>query len=233
MSERAGRCCICSQIRGDRTADLISLSIGEQRYVRRVPLETAVCAVIPSLGPIAPGHSLVCPKRHVRSMARLESDEAREAWEFRAVACEVLRRMTSAPVHIFEHGAARCGGRTLCTVDHAHLHLLPADVDVVDRLASELPWRGVEPCLEAIAAAVGDGEYLYYETPDGRSFVLPAAEVRCESQYLRRVFAEALGLRRHWNWRRAMALDEVERTFAAFAGAAREADPHSLRTLQM
>jgi hypothetical protein len=122
-------------------------------------------------------------------------------------------------IHVFEHGAGRADGKTVCTVDHAHLHLVPARVDVLPRLLREYHWQEVAPGFGDLSAAAGVGEYLYYQTPSSRCFVLPARETAFESQYLRRVFVEAIDRRREWNWRRDLRIGEVEEAYRRLAAA--------------
>ena len=56
-------CCLCSQIAGWEENDLISRLLGGDTYVRRVPFESESFALVPSLGPLVPGHTLLCPGR--------------------------------------------------------------------------------------------------------------------------------------------------------------------------
>jgi len=67
---------------------------------------------------------------------------------------------------MFEHGCDSLGLRVPCTVDHAHLHLVPTAADIVVDLPADRHWICAEGGIGAIAPIAGDGEYLYYEAPD-------------------------------------------------------------------
>ena len=67
--------------------------------------------------------------------------------------------------------------------------------------------------LRELRKAVGKDEYLYYETPMGSAFVARADGLRFESQYLRRIFAIALGCGSQWNWRDNFSVQKVDQTF--------------------
>ena len=69
---RTATCCICSQIDGQADGDLIARLLPEQPYVRRVLLESEGFAGLPSLGPLVPGHSLLCPRMHLLGLAYLD-----------------------------------------------------------------------------------------------------------------------------------------------------------------
>ena len=207
------RCCLCSQIEGDASGDLISKTIGETEYLRRIPMENARFAVIPSLGPLTRGHSLLCPKPHIKSFANLPLDADQDYSSLKSLLRERLGDLFKVPVHCFEHGSAPASSRILCTVEHAHLHFVPANVALLDILLSQGEWLEISPRLQDLSAAVFDNEYLYYETPDGRAFVSVGGKAGFESQYLRRVFVSVLNRSGDWDWRQDLRIEEVEQTY--------------------
>jgi diadenosine tetraphosphate (Ap4A) HIT family hydrolase len=162
-------------------------------------------SVIPSLGALAPGHVLVVPNEHALRMADVPKRE--EYLHFQNQVVRRLERLFEAPVHRFEHGSDAAGVHTPCTVSHAHLHLLPAAVDIRDRLEQDYDWKPYRP------DDVADGQYLMYQSPDGRVQVAEAAEF--PSQYLRQVFAEVLGIE-EWNWRTDARWEVVRETAQRF-----------------
>lgn len=204
-------CCICSQIAGDAGNDLIAHLLPDEPYVRRVLLEDEAFAAIPSLGPLAAGHSLLCPKKHIRSFAALDDALWPRFAILREEFCDALQSLYGERVHLFEHGMAREGDRTACTVEHAHMHFvpLPEGLDV----ASGASWMEFDGSLASLRAMTGDREYVLYITPDGTSRVLIADDV--QSQFMRRLIAERLH-RAEWDWRAAphtRAADEAWRRF--------------------
>lgn len=220
MTANLKQCCLCSQISGFAENDLISQMIGERDYVRRVPVESSEFAVVPSLGPLAPGHSLLCPKAHLKSFAQLALEAEPEFLAIKLRMTELLREMYGAPVHCFEHGSSRLSTRVLCTVEHAHLHLVPADIDVLKTLVESGSWVEIAPGLESLVAAVEDREFLYYQTPDLRCFVATREESGFESQYMRRIFATLLNRQGAWDWRTDPRVSDVDRAFSDLRVAA-------------
>jgi ATP adenylyltransferase len=217
-------CCLCSQILGRKEGDLISEMLREREYVRRVPLENDLFALVPSLGPVVPGHTLLCPKHHLRSFAELWLDGPDERntlamlLDLKVRATRILRSIYGFPVHTFEHGSAITGARILCSVEHAHLHLLPTDADIRSTVVNDSRWVPVgSESVRATAAAAGR-EYLYYEDPNGAAF-LATTTSGFESQYMRRLFASALGNDSEWNWREHPKVDATVNAFRAFVTA--------------
>ncbi len=213
-------CCLCSQIAGNPENDLIGRLLPQLPYERRVAMETESFVVIPSLGPIASGHVLVCPKSHVKSLACVPPGLDDEFQQLKGRLTHILEDLYEAPVHCFEHGSARLNGRVLCTVDHAHLHLLPADVDIWGLLNGGPEWTPVESSLLAISSSVRDSEYLFYESPDHRAVTAIPDDDGFESQYLRRVFCEALKRESEWNWRDTPQPVDADLAFRAIHAAA-------------
>ncbi len=200
--DRVSQCCLCSQIAGDRENDLIATLLGAEPYVRRIAFESIHFAALPSLGPLTEGHFLLCTKAHYKSFACIPTTLDKEFLETKRNLSAVLLSEFGPPVHIFEHGAPRQGPKVLCTVDHAHLHLVPAAVDVWPLLqAAGIDWRALGATRGDLRNRVADREYLYYESPEGRAVVATSKGEGFESQLLRRVFARALGKSHDWDWR--------------------------------
>ena len=208
--EKRATCNICCQILGERKNDLISNLLGEDGYVRRVILESKNLAVIPSLGPVAPGHVLLCPKVHLRSFAALSGKHREEAGQVVARLRRLLEDTYGEPVHLFEHGMVD-GGRVVCTVDHAHLHLVPSAAEVFERLRATSQW--CELSLKAgDCLASCEKEYLYYCSPEGRALIREIEDEAVESQFFRKLFAGVAG-DSTWDWRAMPAAEAADGIF--------------------
>jgi diadenosine tetraphosphate (Ap4A) HIT family hydrolase len=208
-------CCLCSQIRGDESNDLINRLLPVAPYVRRVSWESQHFAVIPSLGPLAPGHMLLCPKEHMKNMACLPGAYDNELYAAKRALSEKLSDLFGLPVHLFEHGSPKESARVVCTVDHAHLHFVPAEVEVWEEVRNEVRWLSVAPVPRALRSEAGSREYLYYESPDGRAYVTSSEDSMFESQYMRRAFARAIGNGSEWNWRDNLRAAEVHEAYVS------------------
>jgi diadenosine tetraphosphate (Ap4A) HIT family hydrolase len=206
---------------GGRPAnDLIARLLPGEPYVRRVLLESRGFATVPSLGPLAPGHVLLCPKVHVGSFARLpESDDA-ECEEAKRRLRALLREAYGCEVHLFEHGTA-LGGRPPCTVDHAHLHFVPLPPTFAVRVGDREDWQAFDGSPAGLRRLTQGLEYILYEAPDGAARVRVGGAVSFESQSMRKAIAIGLGSAALWNWRDrpdARSADETWRRLAALGG---------------
>jgi ATP adenylyltransferase len=218
----AGTCYICGQIAGNARQDLISLLLNEQRYQRRAILESENFIVFPSIGPLVLGHVLLCPKSHVCGISQSIDHLSAEYQEIKQTTVALLQDVYRSGVHCFEHGGAPASDRLICSVGHAHMHLLPATVDVLDRLQLNGRWVPLRLHERDLISFAGPCEYLFYETPTGASYGSLAASHPIESQYMRRVFADALGCPDEWNWRTHPQLAVLEKTTTSLSSAARK-----------
>ena len=209
-------CCLCSQIAGDPRNDLIARLLPDVPYVRRIMHEDAAFAVVPSLGPLVPGHCLLCPKTHIRSFAALDRSGYAAYTAMKATLRERLRECHSGEIHVFEHGMAATGNRVVCTVDHAHMHFVPLPSGFDAGL--DHAWIPFDGSLDALRELAGGAEYVLYETPAGAAYLLKAKASGIESQHMRRLIAGALGSNSHWNWRTAPDAAAADRTWRNFVG---------------
>jgi ATP adenylyltransferase len=212
-------CCICSQIVGDATNDLVAQLIDSHNYVRRVPLESGSFVVIPSVGPLVTGHVLLCPKKHFKSFAQIPAMLEDEFAEMKKKLSAILSETYGQRVHYFEHGSAKNAQHPVCTVEHAHLHLVPTDAEIWPTIQRQFAWQQIESSIADLFDAVGDMEYIWYESPEGVSVVAKGIEGTFESQYLRKVFAKAIGLDDMWNWREFPRVTMISETYAGIQRA--------------
>ena len=212
MNKRS--CCICSQIQGDATNDLLAQLIGSETYVRRVPLESESFAVIPSVGPLVEGHVILCPKQHFKRFAQIPTMLEGEFAVMKKRLSEILAVTYGQRVHYFEHGSAKTAEQPMCTVEHAHLHFVPTDAQIWPTIQHQFEWRRIRSNIADLSALVGDMEYIWYESPEGSSAVAKGIEGTFESQYLRKIFAKALGLDEIWNWREFPRATTISDTYA-------------------
>ena len=179
----------------------------------RIVFETRSFYALLSLGPITEGHTLLNSKMHYPCCAAIEElDE----WLIAKRRLVSLLRMQYGPCILFEHGrTATCVDEenvgdhesTLCF--HAHLHVVPAAVDLLDDLQA---YRRVRPCKswgEVVDFYRENEEYLFYEDKLGRMTVLRAG--RLPQYFLRWLVASKLGFPERASWRQYRG-DEVVRS---------------------
>jgi hypothetical protein len=153
----------------------------------------------------------------VRSFVALSVSERNSGDDLAARMTSELTGAFRQRVHRFEHGSSQCGSTIACSVEHAHLHLLPTNVEVWPLIEHAGTW--IELGSKSLAAIAGDCEYLLYEHPDGTRLIWITEQAPIPSQFMRRAFATALGSPKLWDWRRDPRPEEIRTTLARLSVA--------------
>lgn len=180
------------------------------QFEERIIGETDKFWIIATLGQIPKfgGYVLVVPKHHVSCVAALTHQELmRIAHPFDGILFRIGvaldREYGKNGSTIFEHGIV---GQT---IQHAHLHVLPVEFDMTDRVISD--FRGVQGTYLRYIGSFGnlkdpvtkkDGSpypYLLWTTP--RHHIVSMVNPPAPNQYLRIVAAELLGYPERADWR--------------------------------
>lgn len=197
-------CSFCDELRTSRIH-----GIPDAPIENRIIMSTDNFFVVPSVAPLGPGHLMIIPNRHVKSMTSVDSCLSEE---FNTLVLRVIskleRRYGSKPF-VFEHGiASSCEGG--CGISHAHLHLLPMSNAAKDRVISEV----ANSCGQSVVKF--NLFSLLNSTHQDRSYLLvsPNAEDlflyygdHWPSQFLRKLIARQLELG-HWDWNELFGWDD-------------------------
>lgn len=181
--------------------------------------ETEHFVVVPSLGALVEGHVMVVSKSHALSAAALDARSAATLVDVLARVQEVIRSRWGSAV-TFEHGPSVAGSSVGCTVDHAHVHVLPQPANLEDHFeqqARALAWVKVPSISHATRWAGVERPYLYIGFDGGSGFVATGQSI--PSQFFRRLVTDACGDTRSFNWRVDSRRDLVQRTVDSLEGA--------------
>ena len=153
------------------------------------PLKVSASFVLlPSVGPLVPGHAIIVSRQHSLSLAAMGTDAVREYEEF----VREIRRGEADWLEA-EHGAT-ADDRSGACVTHTHVHLIPGMArfdEIFDDVIPEL-YRG-----DRLAFPTGNVPYLLLR--GGRlTRVFVATDL--PSQLLRQTICSALA-RDDWDWR--------------------------------
>ncbi len=164
----------------------------------RIIYETTSYVALAGLGALSDGYILLLPKKHYLSLASLPKDEIIEFELFKE---EVTERIRSEYNNLicFEHGAVSSKIRAGCCIDHAHLHVCPCPIDLSPLIDILFKKQHLTRLWELNSFAKKKIPYLFYENQEGHMFTY-LIEGELEPQFLRRLWAEALGLQDQWDW---------------------------------
>jgi len=154
-----------------------------------------------SAGPLVAGHVLVIPTGHALNAATLDLASRVALAEHVDVVAAALSRLYGS-ICSFEHGPHRPGSPVGCSVDHAHLHLLPwhgSLATLAVQTYPELAWRSFADGILSGLDTPGDESYLLVQDSDGCGVIGIGNMV--PSQAMRRAIASATGRPEEWDWK--------------------------------
>jgi ATP adenylyltransferase len=175
---------------------------------------------LPSLGSLVEGWLLLLPKKHFISLGALPEELVAEMEDMKTkITAHVENEYGQACV--FEHGPAFASRKVGCSVDHAHLHVVPFAFNLAEAARPFMPncsaWA--KGSWSECRRAHRDGrDYLYFEQPLGDGSISTHADFG--SQIFRKAIASQLGRPAEFNWREYPEFDNIARTINVFAHAA-------------
>src|SRR5712692_8659060 len=166
----------------------------------RVLLASDSFCVFPSLGQLVEGYLLIAPLQHYTALDEMP----RRLLDELADICQHIRAIlfqNYGPCLSFEHGA-RGPANGGCGIYHAHLHVVPVDriPDPVAQLKKRFPHKNLRALNNINEGPNRDSPYLFYEDFNSNRYRFSVGNL--QSQYMRRVLAEAIGTS-DWDWRAA------------------------------
>ena len=214
------QCVFCQEFDGSGRS-IFHKMLGKELSSRFIH-QTEHFVVFPPLGQFIEGGLLLATRDHHISMARLPDDYYVELDRLMAETCDLLAEHYGCRPLLFEHSPAAPGDKGTCCVDHAHLNVFPARVNVHAHLR-KFPHAEIGSMSDLSASWFRDRPYLFLQTNEGRRFVYDVGIV--PSQYVRRIVTSELGMPERWHWREYLGLDELKRTLAELSGWSRSCAP--------
>ncbi|MBA3239699.1 MAG: hypothetical protein H0T60_00545 [Acidobacteria bacterium] len=174
---------------------------GESRILSKTPN----WVVVPTLGPLAPGHLMLVPRAHHFSILSCPEDILSECQTLLESCAEMLRVIYGQDVLIFEHGATAqqqkvCGA----CIDHAHLHVVPGPTSFISSAMYESHEWEPGTSLPDVSNKVSGSPYMLVGQLSPRALWVRRCKEAVPSQLLRRILAFELGCEGEWDWRKQL-----------------------------
>ena len=100
----------------------MSIFFGKHNVSDRIIIVTEKAFAFPAAMPILPGHTLVCPKRHVATWEQLHADEIKPLFDLVSDIKIALKKTFGATGFNIAWNEGAVAGQT---VDHLHIHIIP------------------------------------------------------------------------------------------------------------
>lgn len=146
------------------------------------------------LGPLAEGYALILSKLHFSCCAELPESHTDEFENLVGMVRQAQISLYGESL-MFEHGrSGAClppgNGEDLCY--HAHLHLLPAAVNLADVISGDFPAETFDSWQE-VRSRYASTSRPYLLAEKGKRIAYAETPDRIRARYLRRIVAGALG----------------------------------------
>jgi XTP/dITP diphosphohydrolase len=209
-------CPFCAELEGGGPnifADLMG-----DRMASRIVYEDEHFIVMPPIGEFMEGGLLLLTREHVLSLAHLKPEQFDHLERLLiAIRKLLVKHWGVAPV-VFEHGPAPDWSKGVCCVDHAHLNIFPASVEVHPHLAERIN-MSLGSLSELARLRRAEFGYLFVQENDGARRVYDGKDV--PTQLVRRFITAKLGIPERWHWRDYLGEDEMLSTYNALKGQIR------------
>ena len=210
-------CTLCAEFAGQVEANLFFHYQRGQSTDRRIIAQSRRLLAIPTLGQLVFGHILLCTRKHYRSFGNAVAGGVAPAEIDGAVGAITrwVSSITRSSVIAFEHGAVSGGCNAGACADHAHLHLLPFDRDLLPRLLQAgLDLTKISSYSDLAKWAEAGVSYLLYSDQTGTIWACDSPE-RLPQRFFRSVVADALGEPYRSDWRAFPELERIQQVVEA------------------
>ena len=209
-------CPFCAEFENDGLS-IFSGMMGN-RLASRVVYEDEDFVVMPPLGEFMEGGLLLLTRQHILSLAHLRPEAFERLERLLVVIREAVRSRWGVAPLVFEHGPAPEWSKGVCCVDHAHLNIFPATVQVHPHLSDRMSLR-LSQLTELPRLQRAEFGYLFVQESDGSRRVYDGQDV--PTQLVRRIITTQLGMPDRWHWRDYPGQDELLATYHALKGQLR------------
>lgn len=173
--------------------------------IDRVLLETDHFVVVPTVGQIVEGYLIIVTKKHYLSMGHLPPSMYAELRWVSDQTSRVLQGVYGIDCIQFEHGPVGPSQSGGSCVNHAHLHVVPIDldasVDIIPHLALMETVEIDEYPASAQRMLTRNKSYLYIKPSEGNTNgAILVDATGLPSQYMRRIIAKIVGKPDEWDW---------------------------------
>lgn len=180
---------------------LCKIAKGEQEHPEHILYESNNFYVVPGLGAFFDGYVMIVPKRHVMSFAELNEAEYEEFLRVLNDMKFILESVYRKKIFVFECGSGKGGGgKHETSIVHAHFHLAPTDMPVLDCIHKS----GLHPALinSRDLCNYGNYPYMLYIDQEDNWYISSDPDTYFPRQHPRQVLADYMNLEKgEYNWR--------------------------------
>lgn len=174
----------------------------------RIIAETSNFVVFPTTGGFVENYQLIVPKNHINCFGQLSKEQLVELKDIILWQKEINKKYFGSNSSMFEHGALYPNNESGKSIVHAHLHIFPNNISLLNEIKKYKfniqTISGIEQ-LKILCHKLDN--YLYYCDIDNINYVITHDGI--PSQFLRMLLAKSQGIE-NWNWRDYPLIESIE-----------------------
>ena len=174
----------------------------------RILAETDNFVVFPTTGGFVENYQLIVPKNHINCFGELSKEQLVELKSIILWQQEINRKYFNSNSSMFEHGALHPSNESGKSIVHAHLHIFPNNISLLDEIKKyNFNIQSIEDIEQLSVLCQKYDNYLYYSDIDGKDYIITHEGI--PSQFLRMLLAKSRGIE-IWNWRDYPLIEVIE-----------------------
>lgn len=154
------KCPFCEE-QNNRSSNIINKS--------RIIAETDNFVVFPTTGGFVENYQLIVPKKHINCFGELSKEQLIELKKIILWQQEINKKYYNSNSSMFEHGALQPSNESGKSIVHAHIHIFPNNISLLDEIKKY--YFNVQPIesIEQLSIVCHKYDnYLYYSDIDGK-----------------------------------------------------------------
>jgi diadenosine tetraphosphate (Ap4A) HIT family hydrolase len=182
-------CSFCSKF-GDKGSN-------KQKWYDKELISQDNFVVIPAVGAFVEGYLMILTRKHYHNMAQLSKTQLSKLAILKHEVRKILTKYYHAPI-AFEHGPGLPAGMGGSCIDHAHIHILPFEFDLLPMLKEYCTMKLVSNNRYQFDPKYKSRPYLLYEDQQGQIYMGNGENI--PSQFIRKLIAKRLGISDQWDY---------------------------------
>lgn len=179
-------------------------------------LDTANFFVIAGRGQFCEGYQIICARKHRCNFGELTNHEYDEVCIIKKKLEEKIRRIYNCSPVFFEHGDLDLYHRGGSSISHAHLHVVPLEVNYIPDYLLKIGGKVFEDDVSARCYLKHHKPYFYFQNSAGEICIVNSSILPC--QFGRQLLVNELALNVDWDWRKATDFKRMIETIKLFRG---------------
>jgi len=184
--------------------------IQDIEIANRVLFKSKNFNVFPTIGSFIEGYLLISPRDHHISIGAIPRELYPELEEVKEKVRRVLKENYQIPL-FFEHGPASNEKKAGCCVEHAHLHAVPVNAEVIEDLKKHFQHFEISSYSALKDEFEKGNPYFFVEDQNRNKHLFRIIDI-VPSQYIRQVISSRIGMPEKWDWRFYPELDNILKT---------------------